>query len=148
MVNKRPSWEEYALLLAQAAMSRSEDPWELVGAAALRHDNTVAATGYNGLPPGITIDWSDRDARRKWVIHAERNCLNYVLPGDCRLIACTILPCPECLKEIAIKRIKKVVYIDTYKTIPLVAEESMLFAEKYGIELVQLAHLSQENKVP
>ena len=148
MLKSRPSWDEYALRLAQAAMSRSEDPWQQVGAAALRHDNSVAATGYNGVPPGITIDWTNRDARRVWVIHAERNCLNYVLPGDCKLLACTLLPCPECLKEIAIKRIKRVVYADVYKTDPEVAKQAFNFADRFEIELVQLPIPSQENKLP
>jgi deoxycytidylate deaminase len=62
---ERQSWDEYALRLAwQASDSRSQDPYVQVGACALRHDMSVAGVGYNGLPPDIDIDWSDRDERR------------------------------------------------------------------------------------
>ena len=62
---KRLDWEEYALELARVAALRSEDPFMKVGACVLRHDNSVAGLGYNGAPPGIEIDWSNRDERRK-----------------------------------------------------------------------------------
>jgi dCMP deaminase len=134
----RLSWEHYAMALADTAKRRSEDPWVQVGACTLRYNNTVAATGYNGAPSGIAIDWSDRDNRRKYVIHAERNCLNYAGPGECRLIACTLLPCPDCIKEIAIKEIPVVLYQNLYFTDSKLAEESFELAKFYGIDLQQL----------
>ena len=111
---KRPGWNEYAMILARAASARSEDPYRQVGAAALRYNNTTAATGYNGPPPVTEIDWSDREGRQQYIFHAERNCVNYVLPGECRLIACTTMPCTDCIKEIALKRIPLVVYGEVY----------------------------------
>jgi len=131
----RPSWEEYALTIAYAAAIRSEDPWGKVGACALRHDNTIAGLGYNGALPGKTIDWSDRDGRLKEVIHAELNCLAYCKPGECRLLACTLLPCGECLKTIARYGISTVVYGREYKR----DSSSLEMAERFGIKLVQMA---------
>lgn len=97
----RISKEDYALALASVAASRSEDPYLQCGAAIIRTDGTVAALGYNGAPPHVTIDWSDRGERRKRVIHAEANALRYLSPTDAvDFIACTHLPCLECIKMI------------------------------------------------
>lgn len=112
----RVSWEEYALRMAEIAAIRSEDPYQKVGACALRYDNTVAGVGYNGAPAGININWSDRDLRRSFVVHAELNCLNFVKPGEVKLLALTLSPCNECLKTIAIKKIPLVVFRTKYTT--------------------------------
>ena len=111
----RISWDEYALKLALVAAERSEDPYIKVGACALRLDKSVAGLGYNGAPAGINIDWSNRDERRKRVIHAEVNALRYVQPNECSLLACTLLPCNECLRMIAAYGIKNVFYYDDYE---------------------------------
>lgn len=108
----RISPRQYAVRLAATAASRSEDPYEKVGACVLRHDNTVAALGYNGAPPGVEIDWSDRDARRPWVIHAEANALRYVKPGEVYLLASTMMPCEGCILLIASYGIKTVLFRD------------------------------------
>ena len=47
--------------------------------------------GYNGAPSGVDIDWSDRNARRERVLHAEANVLNFVKPNEVELLACTHL---------------------------------------------------------
>ena len=44
---KRPSWDEYGMLLAYAAAERSPDPHVAVGAAAFRSDRSTLSTGYN-----------------------------------------------------------------------------------------------------
>ncbi len=106
----RLGWEEYAIALAQSASLRSEDPYVQVGAVVLRSDWSVAGVGYNGAPAGIEIDWSDRDKRRARVLHAEANVLKFVRPGEVELLACTHLPCKECLKVIAQKKIKEVYF--------------------------------------
>lgn len=146
---KRPNWDEYALLLAQTARLRSEDPWRKCGAAALRYDNSTAATGYNGTLPGLNLDWSDRPARQKFALHAERNCLNYVQPGECRLLATSYMPCAECLKEIAIKRIPRVVYAEEYELNGLesTTKEIRELAELFKIELVHLPITTSTEKV-
>jgi dCMP deaminase len=128
----RINWREYAIELARVASLRSEDPYVKVGACVLRHDNSVAGLGYNGAPPGINIDWSDRDERRKRVIHAEVNALRYVSPGECSVIACTLLPCNDCLKTIASYGIKNVIFKDLYD----LDDSSMELAEEFDIDLI------------
>lgn len=114
MLKKRLSWEEYALELAWVASRRSEDPYLKVGACVLRHDNSVASLGYNGAPMGVEIDWSDRDERRKRVVHAEINALRYIKPNEGYLLACTHLPCNDCLKSIASYGITSVAFRELY----------------------------------
>ncbi len=129
----RPTWEEYALMLAQTASVRSQDPFIKVGACALRWDNTVASLGYNGPPPKIDIDWSDRDERRKRVCHAEVNVLKYIKPGECRLIASTLLPCNSCLLNIAAYQIPEIIYVDVYKN----DTSSLDLAKELNIRLIK-----------
>ena len=112
---KRFAWDAYALDLAKVASQRSEDPYLRVGACILRRDKSVVGLGYNGAPQGIEIDWADRDERRKRVIHAEINALRYVRPNEGHLLACTHLPCNECLRSIAAYGIQNVVFEEVYQ---------------------------------
>jgi dCMP deaminase len=134
----RPSWEEYALRLAEAAACRSEDPYVQVGAAVLRFDNSTAATGFNGPPSGVDIDWSDRDSRRPYVIHAEDNALRYCKPGEVWVVATTLSPCTDCLKLISAYRAKKVVFRKWYTTDPSCVTATTSMAKKFNLELVYM----------
>ncbi len=127
----RPSWDNYGMSLAHMAALRSEDPFCKVGAAALRKDKSLVATGYNGAPPGIVLDWTDRDARRPYVCHAEVNCLKYAKPGEVDTLYVTLSPCMSCLTAIASYRIYRVVYVAPYEK----SSESFEAAKKFNIEL-------------
>lgn len=129
---KRPSWDEYLLLLATAAAARSEDPWVQVGAVVARANNSIVGSGYNGAPAGREIDWSDRDSRRRFVVHAEVNALSYAHPGEPAVLATTLLPCPACMTLAASYGIKKVVFRDVYER---TQRESLEIASAFGIEL-------------
>lgn len=130
----RISWEEYALRLAEVAAQRSEDPYVKVGACILRWDNSVASLGYNGVPAGIEIDWSDRDLRRPYIVHSEQNALRYIKPGEARLIAITLQPCSSCLTNIASYGIKEVIFRDYYDK----DNSSIELAAEFGISIKQL----------
>ena len=130
-MSTRLSWQNYALKIAEVASERSEDPYLKVGSCALRHDNSVAGVGYNGAPQGIEIDWSNRDERRLRVVHAEVNALRYTRPGECYILACTLLPCNECLRMIASYGIKELVYQSVYDK----DVSSLRLAEEFQINL-------------
>jgi len=131
---KRRSWEETALILAETiAECRSQDPYVQVGACAVLRDNSVSL-GYNGPPPGVEIDWSERDNRCARIIHAEVNALRSVAPGQCKFLAVTLLPCRHCMTFIASKAVKKIVYREVYQRDTLAFE----LAKEFGIELVQM----------
>lgn len=133
----RISWEEYALRLAEVASLRSPDRFVKVGACALDYSNRVIGVAYNGLASGIDVSddfWKDRDKRRPYMIHAEVNLLSLFKRGECKVLACTLLPCSSCASSIVAHDIKKVVYKDTY-----FRDEKALEIFKFnGIECKQL----------
>ena len=131
---QRPSWDEYGMLLAYAAAQRSPDPYAQVGAAAFRRDRSTVATGYNGALPGIEIDWSDREARRPYVVHAEYNCLRYSGAGAPYYLYVTMLPCSDCLQVACAHGVKEIIYDQLYERDPSTLEK----ASSYGIVLRQL----------
>lgn len=134
------TWEEYALDIARTVAKKSHDPFLKVGCCLLRHDNSVASVGYNGFKSGAIEDWSDRDKRRKFVIHSEANALRYVKPNECYLAAITLLPCNDCLKSLASYGITKVVYESVYERDP----SSLDLAKDFGIELIHLTYLNEK----
>jgi dCMP deaminase len=140
---KRISWEEYALKLAQIAAERSEDPYLKVGACALRYDNSVASLGYNGAPPGIEIDWSDRDERRKRICHAEVSCLRYCKPNEIRLLATTLCPCSNCLTIIASYKIPKIIFLNE-DSVNYNFDETKKIAKEFGIKILSLREFKEK----
>lgn len=132
----RLGWEQTAMNLAfDIAKYRSEDIFVKVGACIIKKDKTIVL-GYNGAPKGMTMDWSNRDERRKWVFHAESNVLNRILPGESELLAVTHIPCVECLKVIKQKEIDTVYYsIRSPQYNPEYVEQ---MATMFNIKLIQL----------
>ena len=128
------NWGEYAIELAEVAKLKSKDPWLQVGAVLLRHDNTIAGIGFNGFPAGMEEDWTNREKRRSYVIHAEQNALRYAKPNECYLLATTTLPCNNCLKMIASYGIGKVVYRYVYER----DDSTLQLANDFNIELIRL----------
>jgi deoxycytidylate deaminase len=131
---QRKSWEETALILAETiADCRSQDPYLQVGACAVLTDDSVCL-GYNGPPPKVEIDWSDRERRGARIIHAEVNALRAVKPGQCKFLAVTHLPCRHCMTFIASKGIRRIVFRQIYERDTLAFE----LAQEFGIQLVQI----------
>lgn len=133
---ERIDWYEYAMLLAFAAAKRSEDPYRKVGACALSEDKMVVGLGYNGLASGKDVlpsFWDDRDERRKYMIHAETNCLSLCKKGEVDLLAVTLLPCSYCATMIASYGIKEVLYHEEYEN-DQAAKEIFAF---YNIDMLK-----------
>ena len=133
----RPSWQEYALDIAKVASKRSEDPHRKVGACALDKNNMVLGVGYNGLATGkeaSPLFWENRDERRRFMIHAEANCMSLFSKGQASLLAATLLPCSHCATLIAAYEIPQVVYSEEYD-LDQTAKEIFDF---YNIELIKI----------
>ena len=127
---------EYAMALAHVASLRSEDPYRKVGAVAFDFDNRVIGTAYNGLAPGFNAEsefWTDRDDRRKFMIHAEVNLCSLFTRGNVKLIACTTKPCTSCMQMLCAYGVKEIYYRDDYSE-----SEADAIAGLYSIPLVQL----------
>lgn len=136
-MQKRVSWEEYALNLAKCATLRSEDIYVKVGACALSYDNRVLGVAYNGLKSGKNVSnkfWEDRNERRNYMIHAETNLLSLFERNECKILAVTLLPCDSCARMIAAWNIPTVVYEEEYRQ----ANKTKDIFKFYGIKLIKI----------
>jgi dCMP deaminase len=137
-MNSRISFIEAAIETAKIWSNRSEDPYQKVGVCILNKDGRVLSVGYNGLLPKFNIAedfFSDRDSRRKYMIHAEINALSLVKRGDePYLLASTLLPCSNCATNIVAYGVKSVVYSEEYEKDPT-AKDIFKF---YNIELIKI----------
>jgi dCMP deaminase len=132
----RLSIPRYAMALAHVASLRSEDPFRKVGAAALDFDNRVIATAYNGLAPGFDPPpgfWDDREARQKFMLHAEVNLCSLFSRGEVKLVASTTLPCTACMQTLCAYGVREIYYRDHYDS-----SEAPEIARLYGIHLEQV----------
>lgn len=115
-MNKRTiKWDRRFLRVADEISTWSKDPSTKVGCVIVRPDNTIAATGYNGFPPGAddSIEkYLDREYKYKHVIHAEANALSFLkdeIPlGYTAYI--TFPCCPSCMSLLSNAGISRVVY--------------------------------------
>jgi dCMP deaminase len=132
----RLSIPQYAMALAHVASLRSEDPYRKVGAAALDFDNRVIGTAYNGLAPGVDAPpgfWDDREARQKFMLHAEVNLCSLFRRGEVKLVATTTMPCTACMQTLCAYGVKEIYYRDRYH-----ASDAEEIAKLYQIRLVQI----------
>ncbi|USH44620.1 deoxycytidylate deaminase [Streptomyces phage BroPlease] len=130
----RPSWDEWALGLAQAVSTRADCTRAQVGAVILSRKHRVIGLGYNGLPPGLpgcategncprgllSVEECERDSNYAncAATHAERNAIEDVLDKGIpayELQAATLYatrkPCPACTTLIASAGIRRVVVL-------------------------------------
>lgn len=125
MTNNRPNWDEYFLVLAKLAATRSTCLARQVGAVIVK-DKQVLATGYNGSPsgsahcidqgycyPGLDDCSASKDMPSR-AVHAEANAIaqaaKHGIAIDNASIYVTHEPCISCLKLIISAGIKKIIY--------------------------------------
>lgn len=125
MMEARPSWDEYFLMLAKLAATRSTCLALPVGAVIVKQ-RQVLATGYNGPPsgsphctaqgfcyPGLPRCDASRTLPSR-AIHAEANAIaqaaQHGVATAGATIYVTLAPCLSCLKLIISAGIREVVY--------------------------------------
>lgn len=142
----RLDWINHHMLLAVTTAQRSPDPNTQVGACIIDNKNRILALGYNGFPQSISLHqlpW-DRvatdpyDTKYPYVVHAEANAiLNATTSLEGSTIFVTLFPCPECMKMIIQKGIKKIVYLeDKYANLSS-TKSSKQMAILANIDLIQ-----------
>lgn len=117
--NVRPSWDEWALLLAHAVALRADCVRRRVGAVLMDERHRIVATGYNGAPSGqpgcLTAGACPRgqasyaevpsyldgnhDFSNCIAVHAEVNALTqpgWRRPGSVLTLYVTDEPCRDC----------------------------------------------------
>ncbi|SMC91118.1 deoxycytidylate deaminase [Primorskyibacter flagellatus] len=102
-------WATRFVALAREMASWSEDRDRHVGAVIVGQGHEVRASGYNGLPRGVSAAEDarfDRASGEKfhWVEHAERNAIYNAARSGAALEGCTIyvtrFPCADCARAI------------------------------------------------
>lgn len=111
-------WDLRFLRLAREIASWSSDPGRRVGAVVVGPHNEIRATGYNGLPRGISEKPERllRDAigtKYLWSEHAERNAVFNAARNGVSLEGCsiyvTLFPCADCARAILQSGIKRLI---------------------------------------
>ena len=139
---KRPDWDEFFMLSAIIASTRSSCIHLQTGAVIVK-DKRIISSGYNGAPPGIKnclevgcrkdregVPFEDKTKGVCRGIHAELNALVQVARKDLKdaTIYSVYLPCSSCVKVIAGSGIKEVVYLKVYDEPNSLANEIFLEA--------------------
>ncbi len=156
MTHLRPSWDEYFMMLAKLAATRSTCLAFPVGAV-ITKDRQVLATGYNGPPSGSPHciaqgfcyeGLSSCDADKQMpsrAVHAEANAIaqaaKHGIPTHGASIYVTLEPCLSCLKLIISAGIKEVFYETPFKT------DCSVKAGFIQDQLVSLRHISLRGEI-
>ena len=122
---QRPTWDEYFLMIAKLAATRSTCLAFPVGAVIVK-DKQVLATGYNGSPSGSVhctaqgfcysqlSSCNSSSSLPSRAVHAEANAIaqaaRHGITTDGSVVYITLEPCISCLKLIISAGIKKVFY--------------------------------------
>jgi dCMP deaminase len=140
MSEKRISWHEYFMNIAEQVASRSTCDRKHVGAVIVR-DRTILSTGYNGSLKGAPhCDEAGHDMDHDHcvrTVHAESNAVAQAAKNGVAInnseIYVTASPCLTCFKLIANCGITKVYYKEFYRD-----ERISAYARQSGIELVYM----------
>ena len=133
ILTKRPTWNEYFMILAKMAATRSTCLSRPTGAVIIKNKQ-VLSTGYNGSMPGIAHCTDDGVCYRRGSgasdagkydncrsAHAEANALAQAAKNgtnvDGASIYVTLYPCYVCTKLMVQAGIKKVYYEYEYKSV-------------------------------
>ena len=144
----RPDWDTYFMDMAKLASRRSSCLRRAVGAVLVK-DRRLLATGYNGVPSGVTHCEVTGCLREKLNVpsgerhelcrglHAEQNAIiqaafHGVSIRDA-VLYCTNLPCIICAKMLINAGVRRIVYLEGYAD-PLTEE----MIREVGMEIVHL----------
>ena len=143
--DNRPSWDEYFMTLAHEVATRTTCLRRAVGAVIVK-DRRILATGYNGVPTGIT-HCAEAGCLRAQLgvpsgqkhelcrgLHAEQNAIiqaaRYGINISGSSIYITTQPCVVCAKMLINAGIQEIVYANPYPD-----ELAMSMLEESGITL-------------
>lgn len=102
-------WRHRFLGLCDQVAGWSEDRDFKVGAVIVGPGHEIRATGYNGLPRGVSAGDDSRFDRASgekffWIEHAERNAIYNAARSGAALAGCTLyvnrFPCADCARAI------------------------------------------------
>lgn len=112
-----PNWDEFYMGLCFMFASGSKDPSTQHGSIVVDGYNRPMGWGYNGTSRKISdnqISWK-RPEKYPFIVHAEENavshCPSWTYDSLDNFVAyITGMPCPQCMKMLVNKGLRKVVY--------------------------------------
>ena len=138
--DNRPSWDEYFMKMANDVATRTTCLRRGVGAVIVK-DRRILATGYNGVPTGLT-HCSETGCLREQLcrgLHAEQNAIIQAARYGINIAGATIYvntqPCVVCAKMLINAGITEIVYQNPYPdelSQELLAESGILVREYTG----------------
>ena len=145
----RPDWDAYFMGMAKLAASRSSCLRRAVGAVIVK-DRRLLATGYNGVPSGVThcevvgclrerlkVPSGERHELCRG-LHAEQNAIIQAAYHGVSIrgahLYCTNLPCIICAKMLINAGVRRIIYLEGYSD---TLTREML--DEVGMELLKLA---------
>ena len=127
--DRRPSWDEYFMTLANEVATRTTCLRRAVGAIIVK-DRRILATGYNGVPTGLAHCAETGCLRQQLSVpsgqrheicrglHAEQNAIiqaaRYGIDIEGSSIYITTEPCSVCAKMLINAGIKEIVFATAY----------------------------------
>jgi dCMP deaminase len=148
-----PRWINYFMEMAHHAASISKDPSTKVGAVAVDAQRNIVATGFNGLPRGLTDDPArmQRPEKYRWTAHAEENLVATVAYAGRSLAGATVFvthyPCATCARLLIQSGVAKL-FVGDGKTSMQVEEFEIagtMFSEA-GVDVTQCVRLTIDLK--
>lgn len=141
--DKRPSWDEYFLEMADLASRRSPDPATKHGCVLVDQNNRVLSTGYNGPVQGLPNELVEytRPEKYAWMVHAEDNAVAF---AKCDLTGATAYvtgqPCAACFRRLLQVGIKRIVHGNRESACITEHESEVcrVTAEALGVEVVSM----------
>ncbi len=126
---QRPSWDQYFMDITRLVATRSTCLRRQVGAILVK-DRNILATGYNGVPSGISHCETVGCLRERLKVpsgerhelcrglHAEQNAIiqaaRHGINIDGATLYCTTMPCIICTKMLINAGISTIVYAEGY----------------------------------
>ncbi|MBN1551846.1 cytidine/deoxycytidylate deaminase family protein [bacterium] len=146
----RPTWDEYFMEIVYLISKRSTCLRRKVGAVIVKN-HQILATGYNGVPSGITHCSEEIGCLRKTLgipsgerhelcrgLHAEQNAIIQAAYHGISIrggtLYCTTMPCIVCTKMIINAGIRKIVFKEEYEDslVQAMIKESQIILEKFA----------------
>lgn len=139
MIENKKQWDLDRRYLRMAVIWAENSYCERrkVGALIVK-ENMIISDGFNGTPSGFENVCEDEfHVTKPYVLHAEANAITKVArSNNCSSGATmyvTSAPCIECAKLIIQSGIRRVVYLEKYRT-----EDGCQLLERAGVEVLQL----------
>jgi dCMP deaminase len=139
MSNKRPSWDEFFIKIAEEFATRGTCDRANVGCVIVDKDKRVVSVGYNGsisgLPHCDDVGHYMIDSHCLRTLHSEQNAICSAAKLGNKIDGCMIytthFPCWKCFQLLAQSGIKKIIYNVSYRKDEMVIKS----AKELGITI-------------